>query len=47
MFDKSNISPVMADPKFLGELQLTGQAVNLGWLASSLFLAYGIAAPQH
>lgn len=45
MFDKSNISLVMADPKFLGELQLTGQAVKLGWLASSLFLAYGIAAP--
>ena len=24
MFDKSNISLVMADPKFLGEMQLVG-----------------------
>ena len=45
MFDKSNISLVMADSNFLGELQLAGQPVKLGWLASSLFIAYGVAAP--
>ena len=27
------------------ELQLAGQPVKLGWLASSLFIAYGVAAP--
>ena len=35
MFDKSNISLVMADSNFLGELRLAGQPVKLGWLASS------------
>jgi MFS family permease len=45
MFDKSNISLVMADSNFLDELQLAGQPVKLGWLASSLFIAYGVAAP--
>jgi MFS family permease len=45
MFDKSNISLVMANPTFLNEMQLGGQAVKLGWLASSLFIAYGVAAP--
>lgn len=45
MFDKSNISLVMADPDFLKELDLSGQSVKLGWLASSLFLSYGIFAP--
>jgi sugar phosphate permease len=44
-FDKSNISLVIADPAFLKEMNLTGQHVLLGWLASGLFLAYGIAAP--
>src|SRR4029077_12159257 len=32
MFDKSNISLVMADSNFLDELQLAGQPVKLGWL---------------
>jgi len=45
MFDKSNISLVIADPKFLGELQLAGQTKQLGWLVGSLFISYGIAAP--
>ncbi len=45
MFDKSNISLVMADPKFLSELQLTGQPKLLGWLASSMFISYSLAAP--
>jgi MFS family permease len=45
MFDKSNISLVMADPKFLGEMQLTGQTKLLGWLASSMFISYSLAAP--
>ena len=45
MFDKSNISLVINDPKFLTEMDVTGQAGLLGWLASSLFIAYGVAAP--
>jgi len=45
MFDKSNISLVMANPTFLSEMQLSGEAIKLGWLASSLFIAYGVAAP--
>src|SRR6202140_1017365 len=45
MFDKSNISLVMADPKFLGEMQLVGQTKLLGWLASSMFISYSLAAP--
>src|SRR5580704_17250129 len=45
MFDKSNISLVMADPKFLGEMQITGQTKLLGWLASSMFISDSLAAP--
>ena len=45
MFDKSNISLVMADPKFLDEMQLNGQSQLLGWLASSMFISYSLAAP--
>jgi MFS family permease len=45
MFDKSNISLVMADPKFLNEMQLGGQPALLGWLASSMFISYSLAAP--
>ena len=46
MFDKSNISLVIADPKFLGEMQLAGQMKLLGWLASSMFISYSLAAPD-
>ena len=45
MFDKSNIAIVIANPRFLGEMQLTGQTKLLGWLVGGLFIAYGIAAP--
>jgi sugar phosphate permease len=45
MFDKSNISIVIANPAFLNEMQLTGQTKELGWLVGSLFISYGIAAP--
>jgi MFS family permease len=45
MFDKSNISLVMADPKFLDEMQLVGKPGLLGWLASSMFISYSLAAP--
>jgi MFS family permease len=45
MFDKSNISLVMADPKFLDEMQLVGKSELLGWLASSMFISYSLAAP--
>jgi MFS family permease len=45
MFDKSNISIVMANPGFLNEMNLAGQSVRLGWLASGLFIAYGVFAP--
>jgi sugar phosphate permease len=45
MFDKSNISIVIANPRFLGDMQLAGQTKLLGWLVGGLFIAYGIAAP--
>lgn len=45
MFDKSNISIVIANPQFLGDLDLTGQTKLLGWLVGALFISYGIAAP--
>jgi MFS transporter, ACS family, glucarate transporter len=45
MFDKSNISIVIANPKFLDEMQLAGQTKELGWLVGSLFISYGLAAP--
>src|SRR5271169_2421721 len=44
-FDKSNISLVIADPKFLDEMQLTGETKLLGWLASSMLISYSLAAP--
>src|ERR1700689_2791519 len=45
MFDKSNIALVIADPKFLGEMQLGGQTKLLGWLAAGMFISYSLAAP--
>lgn len=45
MFDKSNISLVIANPGFLGEMHLVGQQALLGGLATGLLLAYGIGAP--
>ncbi|MGA8610315.1 MAG: MFS transporter [Xanthobacteraceae bacterium] len=45
MFDKSNISIVIANPHFLSEMQLAGQTKLLGWLVGGLFIAYGLAAP--
>jgi MFS family permease len=45
MLDKSNISLVIADPQFLGEMQLGGETKLLGWLASSMFISYSLAAP--
>jgi MFS transporter, ACS family, glucarate transporter len=45
MFDKSNISIVIANPNFLDEMQLAGQTKMLGWLVGSLFISYGLAAP--
>lgn len=45
MFDKSNLSLVIADPAFLKEMHLVNEKVMLGWLASSLFIAYGVFAP--
>jgi sugar phosphate permease len=45
MFDKSNMSIVIANPKFLDELHLAGQTKLLGWLIGALFIAYGVAAP--
>jgi len=45
MFDKSNISIVIANQQFLDDLQLAGQTKELGWLVGSLFISYGIAAP--
>jgi MFS family permease len=45
MFDKSNISLVIADPQFLSEMQLGGETKLLGWLAGGLFISYSLAAP--
>ncbi len=45
MFDKSNISIVIANPTFLNDMHLAGQTKMLGWLVGSLFISYGIAAP--
>jgi MFS family permease len=45
MFDKSNISIVIANPAFLGEMHLAGQTELLGWLVGGLFISYGLAAP--
>ena len=45
MFDKSNISIVIANPHFLSDMQLAGQTKLLGWLVGGLFIAYGLAAP--
>jgi MFS family permease len=45
MFDKSNISIVIANSTFLNEMQLTGQTKELGWLVGALFISYGLAAP--
>ena len=45
MLDKSNISLVIADPQFLGEMQLGGETKLLGWLAGSMFISYSLAAP--
>ena len=46
MFDKSNISIVIANPAFLNEMHLAGQSQLLGWLVGALFISYGIAAPH-
>lgn len=45
MFDKSNISIVIANPAFLDEMHLAGQTELLGWLVGGLFISYGLAAP--
>jgi len=45
MFDKSNISIVIANPAFLSEMHLAGQTELLGWLVGGLFISYGLAAP--
>src|SRR3984957_2233550 len=45
MLDKSNISLVIADPQFLGEMQLSGETKLLGWLAGSMFISYSLVAP--
>jgi len=45
MFDKSNISIVIANPNFLDEMQLAGQTKELGWLVGSMFISYALAAP--
>ncbi|GAC1326337.1 MAG: MFS transporter [Chloroflexota bacterium] len=45
MFDKSNISLVIADPQFIAEFNLAGQQTLLGLLGSGLLFAYGLGAP--
>ncbi len=45
MLDKSNISIVIANPKFLADLHLAHKQALLGWLTTGLIIAYGAAAP--
>jgi sugar phosphate permease len=45
VLDKSGLSIVIADPRFLNELNLNHQQILLGWLTTGLTIAYGIAAP--
>ncbi len=45
MLDKSNISIVIADPKFLADLDLVNKHALLGWLTTGLIISYGVAAP--
>jgi sugar phosphate permease len=45
MIDKSNISIVIANPKFLQDLHLQHSQALLGWLTTGLIIAYGAAAP--
>src|SRR5260370_19585033 len=39
--DKTNISVLIADPRFLSDLHLTGQPSRIGFLSSAFFYAYG------
>ena len=41
--DKTNISVLIADPKFLADLHLTGQPARIGFLSSAFFYAYGVS----
>jgi MFS family permease len=45
MFDKSNMSIVIANPTFLDEMHLTGQTKELGWLVGAMFISYSLTAP--
>ncbi len=45
MFDKSNISLVIANPKFLDDMHLAGQTGALGALGGGMFWSYSLAAP--
>src|SRR5260370_39850263 len=39
--DKTNISVLIADHRFLSDLHLTGQPARIGFLSSAFFYAYG------
>lgn len=41
--DKTNVSLIIADPKFLRELNLVGHNAELGGLMSSFFIGYGVS----
>jgi sugar phosphate permease len=45
MFDKSNISIVIADPKFLADMHLGHKPALLGWLITGMIIAYGAGSP--
>ena len=39
--DKTNIAVVMADPRFLSDMALTGQPTRIGFLSTIFFFGYG------
>ncbi|MBI4464961.1 MAG: MFS transporter [Acidobacteria bacterium] len=42
-FDKTNVSLIIVDPTFLGELRLEGRNAELGGLMSAFFIGYGVS----
>src|SRR5260370_16565673 len=41
--DKSNISVLIADAKFVSDMGATGQPARLGFISSSFFIGYGLS----
>jgi sugar phosphate permease len=43
--DKTNVSLLIADPRFLADLDVAGKNAELGGLMSAFFLGYGLSIP--